>query len=193
MNDDVVTGGHKFVHSPVNKHSRPEITVSLPDQETVARSLDFDNLTTESQFAPDTLQSGSTLETTAEAISRSASPVLNPKVHPKNSQLLKLRRKKWKTYPFTSRRHSQPHPIPTGAATTDSTGTTDARDQLTAEEVGQFPRSQQTEQRTARRGDQTNALPNQNPIETTAITGYHGTDITAIRVTTAITAAVENP
>ncbi|KAK4045594.1 hypothetical protein OUZ56_033281 [Daphnia magna] len=89
--------------------------------------------------------------------------------------------------------HSQPHPIPTGAATTDSTGTTDARDQLTAEEVGQFPRSQQTEKRTARRGDQTNALPSQNPIETTAITGYHGTDITAIRVTTASTTAVENP
>ncbi|KAK4003566.1 hypothetical protein OUZ56_005323 [Daphnia magna] len=91
MNDDVVTGGHKLVHSPVNKHSRPEITVTLPDQETVARSLDFDNLTTETQFAPDTLQSGRTLETTAEAISRSASPVLNPKVHPKNSQLRKLR------------------------------------------------------------------------------------------------------
>ncbi|KZR96712.1 Uncharacterized protein APZ42_008797 [Daphnia magna] len=91
MNDDVVTGGHKLVHSPVNKHSRPEITVTLPDQETVARSLDFDNLTTETQFAPDTLQSGRTLETTAEAISRSASSVLNPKVHPKNSQLRKLR------------------------------------------------------------------------------------------------------
>ncbi|KZR96457.1 Uncharacterized protein APZ42_009189, partial [Daphnia magna] len=91
MNDDVVTGGHKLVHSPVNKHFRPEITVTLPDQETVARSLDFDNLTTETQFAPDTLQSGRNLETTAEAISRSASPVLNPKVHPKNSQLRKLR------------------------------------------------------------------------------------------------------
>ncbi|KZS02681.1 Uncharacterized protein APZ42_000184, partial [Daphnia magna] len=89
--------------------------------------------------------------------------------------------------------HSQPYAIHTGAATTDSTGTTDPRDPLTTEEVGQFPRSQQTEQRTARRGDQTNALPNQNPIETTAITGYHGTDITAIRVTTASTAAVENP
>ncbi|KZS07328.1 Uncharacterized protein APZ42_028973 [Daphnia magna] len=88
-----------------------------------------------------------------------------------------------------SGRHSQPHPIPTGAATT----TTDARDQLTAEEVGQYPRSQQTEQRTARRGDQTNPLPNQNPIVTTNITGYHGTDITAIRSTTASTAAVENP
>ncbi|KAK4031095.1 hypothetical protein OUZ56_024621 [Daphnia magna] len=62
--------------------------------------------------------------------------------------------------------HSQPHPIPT---------------------------SQQTEQRTARKGDQTKALPNQNPIETTAITGYHGTDITVIRVTTTSTAAVENP
>ncbi|KZS03978.1 Uncharacterized protein APZ42_033176 [Daphnia magna] len=59
--------------------------------ETVARSLDFDNLTTETQFAPDTLQSGRILETTAEAISRSDSPVLNPKVHPKNSQLRKLR------------------------------------------------------------------------------------------------------
>ncbi|KAK4024992.1 hypothetical protein OUZ56_010490 [Daphnia magna] len=91
MNDDVVTGGHKLVQSPVNKHFQPEITVTLPDQETVARSLDFDNLTTETQFAPDTLQSGRTLETTAEAISRSASPVLNPKVHPKNSQLRKLR------------------------------------------------------------------------------------------------------
>ncbi|KAK4031135.1 hypothetical protein OUZ56_024681 [Daphnia magna] len=91
MNDDVVTGGHKLVHSPVNKHFQPEITVTLPDQETVARSLDFDNLTTETRFAPDTLQSGRTLETTAEAISRSASPVLNPKVHPKNSQLRKLR------------------------------------------------------------------------------------------------------
>ncbi|KAK4029016.1 hypothetical protein OUZ56_022032 [Daphnia magna] len=89
--------------------------------------------------------------------------------------------------------HSQPYAIHTGAATTDSTGTTDARDQLTAEEAGQFPRSQQTEQRTASRGDQTNALPNQNRIETTAITGYHGTDTTAIRGTTASTAAVENP
>ncbi|KAK4017136.1 hypothetical protein OUZ56_032088 [Daphnia magna] len=88
--------------------------------------------------------------------------------------------------------HSQPYPIPTRAATTDSTGTTDARDQLTAEEVGQFPRSQQTEQRTAHRGDQTNALPNQNPIEATAITGYQRTDIAAIRVTIASTAAVEN-
>ncbi|KAK4017789.1 hypothetical protein OUZ56_033595 [Daphnia magna] len=436
MNDDVVTGGHKLVHSPVNKHFRPEITVTLPDQESVARSLDFDNLTTETQFAPDTLQSGRNLETTAEAISRSASPVLNPKVHPKNSQLRKLlsnaaykavagldktpsrktqasatsvvasgkrstsffarfaelispaksppkvatktsslastvlgfyltrntpngkslepepeppiqqskeqsrqdipdqgeqasvpntcdqepkgersgfpdktnmttdeaisRRPKpidgvegtndptevldvdprgetqytveeddsnkttdvraendfhvvcetvldlpagtvskhnqlaerqenlginpelWNPIqtqrgsisPSFARsrrpihsladgiaglstnisgRHSQPHSIHTGAATTDSTGTTDARDQLTAEEVAQFPRSQQTEQRTARREDQTNALPNQNPIETTAITGYHGTDITAIRVTTASTAAVENP
>ncbi|KZS03389.1 Uncharacterized protein APZ42_033856 [Daphnia magna] len=93
MNDDVVTGGHKLVHSPVNKHSRPEITVTLPDQETVAQSLDFDILATETQFAPDTLQSGRTLETTAEAISRSASPVLNPKVHPNSSQLRKLRLK----------------------------------------------------------------------------------------------------
>ncbi|KAK4017829.1 hypothetical protein OUZ56_033675 [Daphnia magna] len=86
MNDDVVTGGHKLVHSPVNKHSRPEITVILPDQETVARSLYFDNLATETKFAPDTLQRGRTLETTAEAISRSAFPVLNPKVHSKNSE-----------------------------------------------------------------------------------------------------------
>ncbi|KAK4030963.1 hypothetical protein OUZ56_024393 [Daphnia magna] len=448
MNDDVVTGGHKLVHSPVNKHFQPEITVTLPDQETVARSLDFDNLTTETQFAPDTLQSGRTLETTAEAISRSASPVLNPKVHPKNSQLRKLRsnaaykavagldttpsrktrasatsevasgkrspsffarfaerispsksppKVATKTSSLAStvlgffhtkntpngkslepepepsiqqsqeqsrqdipnqgeqapvpntcdqepegersgfpversegadpdnssdtghptdeaisRRpepidgvegtndptevldvdprgetqctieeddsngttdvragsdfhvvcetvldlpagtvsqhnrlaerqgylginpelwdhiqtqrgsispslarsgrpfhslpdgisglstnisggHSQPYAIHAGAATTDSTGTTDARDQLTAEEAGQFPRSQQTEQRTASRGDQTNALPNQNRIETTAITGYHGTDTTAIRGTTASTTAVENP
>ncbi|KAK4003984.1 hypothetical protein OUZ56_005728 [Daphnia magna] len=88
--------------------------------------------------------------------------------------------------------HSQPHSIHTGTATTDSTGTTDARDQLTAKEVGQFPRSQQTEQRIACRGDQTNALSNPNPIETTNITGYHGTNITAIRGTTASTVAVEN-
>ncbi|KAK4028564.1 hypothetical protein OUZ56_021569 [Daphnia magna] len=431
MNEDVVTGGHKLVHSLVNKQSRPEMTVTLFDQKTVARSLDFQNLTTETQFAPDTLQSGRTLETTAKAISRSASLVLNSKVHSKNSHLRKLRsnaaykavagldttssrktrasatsevasgkrspsffarfaerispaksppnvatktsslartvlgffhtkntlngkslepepeppiqqsqgqsrqdipdqgeqasvpntcdqepeeersgfpverpegpdpdnsadtghltdeaisrrpepidgveetneptevldvdprveeddsngttdvraegdyhvvcetvldlpagtvsqpnrlaeRQGYLDYIQTPRgsilpsfeksgrpihsladgiaglstnisgRHSQPHPIPTGAATT----TTDARDQLTAEEVGQYPRSQQTEQRTARRGDQTNPLPNQNPIVTTNITGYHGTDITAIRSTTASTAAVENP
>ncbi|KAK4045425.1 hypothetical protein OUZ56_033032 [Daphnia magna] len=436
MNDDVVTGGHKLVHSPVNKHTRPEITVTLPDKETVARSLNFDNLATETHLH----QIHFRAETTAEAISRSVSLVLNPKVHPNNSQLRKLRsnaaykavagldttstRKTRasatsKVAPgqrspsfyarFTERispaksppkvatktsslastvfgffhtrntpngkslepqpeppiqqsqeqsrqdipdqceqdsvpntcdqeperersgfpveqpegsdpdssadtrhltdeaisrrpepidgvegtndpsevldvdpggetqctvkeddsngttdvradgdfhvigetvldlptgtvsqqgylginpelweyiqtrrgsilpsfarsgrpihsfegsitglstnipgRHSQPHPIHTGAVITDSTGTTDARDQLTAEEVGQFPRGQQTKQRTARRGDQTNALPNQNPIETTAITGYHGTDITAIRVTTASTAAVGN-
>ncbi|KAK4007173.1 hypothetical protein OUZ56_012335 [Daphnia magna] len=406
MNDDVATGGHKLVHSLVNKHSQPEIAVTPPDQETVFRSLDFDNLATETQFAPDTLQSGRTFETTAEAISRSTSSVLNPKVHSNNSQLRKLRsnaaykavaglpekleqairprlRQENDNPPFSldslnnapngkslepepkqpiqqsqeqprhdipdqceqasvpntcdqepegersgfpverpegsdtdnsadkghptdesiSRRpepivgvegtndpsevldvnprvktqctveeddsngttyvradsdfhvvcetvldpptgtvsqhnrlaerqgylgintelwdyiqtqrgsilpsfarsgkpihsledgiadlptnisdgHSQPHLIPTGAATTDSTGTTEARDQLTAEEVGQLTRSQQTEQSTARRGDQTNAPPNQNPIETTAITGYHGPDITVTHVTT---------
>ncbi|KAK4007181.1 hypothetical protein OUZ56_012341 [Daphnia magna] len=59
--------------------------------ETVARSLDFDKLATETQFAPDTLQCGRTSETTAKAISRSAFPVLNPKVHPNNGQLRKLR------------------------------------------------------------------------------------------------------
>ncbi|KAK4017604.1 hypothetical protein OUZ56_033238 [Daphnia magna] len=401
MNDDVVIDGHKIVHYPVNKHFRPEITVTLADQETVAQPLDFDNLATETQFAPDTLQSGRTLETTAEAISRSASPVANPKVHPNYSQLRKLRSnaayKAVAELDTTSSRKTrasatsevasgkrspsflarfaerispaksppkvatktislastvlgffhtkytpngkslEPEPEPpiqqskkqsrqdipdqgeqasvpnicdqepegekrissrttrrrlepiVGVEETnelsevldvdprgetqctveedDRNGTTDIRADgdfhlvcetdldLTTGTVSQhnrlperegylginpelwdyiqtqrgsilpsfarsgrpihsledgiagpstnisgghsqphpIPTSQQTEQRTARKGDQTKALPNQNPIETTAITGYHGTDITVIRVTTTSTAAVENP
>ncbi|KZS04646.1 Uncharacterized protein APZ42_032369, partial [Daphnia magna] len=357
MNDDVVTGGHKLVHSPVNKHTRPEITVTLPDKETVARSLNFDNLATETHLhqihfralrklrsnaaykAVAGLDTTSTRKTRASATSKVApgqrspsfyarfteriSPAKSPpKVATKTSSLASTvfgffhtrntpngkslepqpeppiqqsqeqsrqdipdqceqdsvpntcdqePERERSGFPVeqpegsdpdssadtrhltdeaisrrpepidgvegtndpsevldvdpggetqctvkeddsngttdvradgdfhvigetvldlptgTVSQHSQPHPIHTGAVITDSTGTTDARDQLTAEEVGQFPRGQQTKQRTARRGDQTNALPNQNPIETTAITGYHGTDITAIRVTTATT------
>ncbi|KZS03454.1 Uncharacterized protein APZ42_033811 [Daphnia magna] len=358
MNDDVVTGGHKLVHSPVNKQSRPEITVTLPDQETVAGSLDFEtwslklslhkihfrvfrklrsnaaykavagldttysrktraSATSESppkvatktsslastvlgffhtkntpkgkslepqpeppiqqsqersrQDIPDLGEQASVPNTcdqeperersgfpverpegsdpdnsadtghpTDKSISRRPKPIdgvegtndpsevldVDPRVSQHNrlaerQVYLGINPELW-DYIETQRGsilpsfarsgrpihpledgiaglstnifggHSQPYLIPTRAATTDSTGTTDARDQLTAEEVGQFPRSQQTEQRTAHRGDQTNALPDQNSIEATAITGYQRTDIAAIRVTIASTAAVEN-
>lgn len=82
---DVITGGHKLVHSAVTKRFQPVITVTLPNKESIARSLNFDNKSTETQLVPDKVQSCKTSETTAKAISRSASPVLNSNVNDKPS------------------------------------------------------------------------------------------------------------
>ncbi|KAK4030292.1 hypothetical protein OUZ56_023280 [Daphnia magna] len=155
MNDDVVTGGHKFVHSP----------------ETVARSLDFDSLTTESQFAPDTLQSGSSFWRPLPkqlTVSLAYHQIFLADIRNLTLYLRELRLL-----------------TPLEPLTPEIN--------LLLRKLDHFPGASRPNNVQLAEGDQTNALPNQNPIETTAITGYHGTDITAIRVTTAITAAVENP
>ncbi|KZS19742.1 Uncharacterized protein APZ42_013734 [Daphnia magna] len=71
-------------------------------------------------------------------------------------------------------RHPQTNPIPTRTALVDSTGATSSRDQLVAEEIGQFSGSNQPEQRTACRGDPTNAFQKQDTTGTIPTIPYGG-------------------